>query len=865
MDDTTIKIAIAGFMHDIGKFAELGLQVSEDFLNGNAGLYQPFFEGRHTHRHAVYTAAFIDHIEKLLPPVFNKAQWGLEDSFINLAAGHHLPQTPMQWLIAMADRINSGWDRKGFEEYNKAVAWQDYQKTRLLSLFEGLLKDNCKHACCYPLKPLSPVSIFPGLKKEIELDKAEAAREEYSALFVQFIFDLERLLHKNENVSLWFEHFDSLMMIYTSCIPAARAGKVHPDVSLYDHSKGTSALATALYLYHREMGTLNVDAVRADDEKKFLIITGDFHGIQSFIFSEDGEAGRNRSKLLRGRSFAVSLFSELAADMLLKEIGLACTSVVLNAAGKFTIIAPNTPSAKKAVQSCEEAVNDWLMRISYGGLSMGFASIEASPLDFTSGRFSELWDRLVTIAERKKLSKIPLNKLGVVSTYLDGFRNDLAHPLCPSCGRRPSEPILEGDEITGDRGSICRICRDHIFLGKHLVKESRLAITTTDAEIKGDNKLMEPIFGRYQVSFMGGGLKDMARTGKLLKYYDIATDQDGTVARDVTTKFINGYVPIYTEDDLNDERYLEGAGSEERKLGRLEMEINAPRSFEHIACKAINNDGNGGYRGIQALGILKADVDELGYLMSCGIREDNFTISRLATLSRQLNMFFTLYLPHLLKSDKENGFSDVYTVFAGGDDLFLIGPWNTMIRLAAVLRERFAEYVCNNPGVHFSAGISLHKSHTPIARLAESAEASLEKSKSNKDAKSGRSKDSVTIFSETMFWEEFLKLIEVRGRIEQWKKEGLVNNAMLYRLNEFIQMADRESDIRDAGEATLDDMECLKWRALFSYSTDRNVGKGLKDDLKEDAIREFSCSAQWLEEYGSNLKIALWDVLYNNR
>ncbi|MFY9397348.1 MAG: type III-A CRISPR-associated protein Cas10/Csm1, partial [Desulfomonilia bacterium] len=601
MDDTTLKIAIAGYMHDIGKFAEFGLNVSDEYLNSNAGLYQPFIEGRHTHRHAVYTAAFIDHVEKLLPSVFNKANWGLEDSFINLAAGHHLPQTPMQWLIAMADRINSGWDRVQFEDYNKAIAWKDYQKTRLLALFEGLGTDNHEPGACYPLKPLSPLSIFPGRKDEVEPSKAEDAGREYEALFEQFVFDLEGLKHREEDVSLWFEHFDSLMMIYTSCIPAARAGNVLPDVSLYDHSRVTSALATSLYLYHRDANTLNIEAIRDEKVEKFLLVTGDFHGIQSFIFSAGGEAGKNRSKILRGRSFAVSLFSELAADMLIRRIGLFCTSMVLNAAGKFTIIAPNTQSAKEAVRSCEEEINDWLLDISYGTLSMGFSSVQASPSDFTQGRFPALWDRLGTKAERKKLAKIPLHKMGVISNYLEGFSKDpgkdLAHRLCPFCGMRPSDPELEGDKSAGDRGSICRVCRDHIFLGKNLVRKdrNRIAITTADADIRGDGKLREPIFGRYQVAFLGGALNEIARSGKLLKYYDIGIDRTGSLSRDITLKFINGYVPRYTDKDLEGEKCCRhGSSSEEQGPAPLELELGAPKTFEHLACMALNEDGKGG-------------------------------------------------------------------------------------------------------------------------------------------------------------------------------------------------------------------------------------------------------------------------------
>lgn len=864
MDETVLKIAIAGFMHDIGKFAEKDVwNIPEQFLLDNADLYQPHYKENYTHRHAVYTAAFIDNIEKLLPRKFNKASWGIKDSFINLAAGHHKPETPMQWVIAMADRISSGWDRKEFDKkYNRAVAWKDYRKTRLLPIFESLMRDFNKsddYSYRYPLKEISPKNIFPGPKDEICPKNNQEAIEEYKKLFEEFVYALERLLHKEENLELWFEHFDSLMMIFTSAVPAARAGKVIPDVSLYDHSKITAALAVAIYLYHLHTNSMTVEAIKDYDVKKFLLVSGDFYGIQDFIFSDSGEAGKNRAKILRGRSFAVSLFSELAADMLCREIGIPFSSLLLNAAGKFTIIAPNTEVAKKTVTDVESRVNDWLMKVSYGESAIGMTFLEASSEDFVSGKFFELWDKLNERMERKKFQKIDMDKFGgTVDGYLDSFYNDLTHPLCPFCGKRPSSPEVEGSAFVGEAASACNVCRDHIFLGKNIVKEKKIAITTCDADIKGD-KLLEPIFGNYQVAFVGGGMKEMARSGQLLKYWDISIDPQGTVSKEVTAKFINGYVPVCSEEDLYDDRILEGKKSDEKKEELINL-INekSPKTFGHIASKALNPKKNGGgYCGIEALGILKADVDQLGLLMSCGLKPEQFTISRLATMSRQLNFYFAVYLPHLLKTDER--FMDIYTVFAGGDDLFLIGPWNRIIELVDFLRKSFADYVCHNDEVHFSAGISLHKPHTPLDKLSAIAEAAIEKSKNK-----GRNR--ITLFSETVDWDEFAQLAEIKDTLQLWRDKELVTNSMIYRLNDFIRMSEFEKQLLEGdGDIYLEDMECLKWHALFSYTTERNVGKGLKGEEKDERIRQFSRAAAWLEEYGGKLKIALWNVIYNYR
>jgi len=423
MDDTVYKIAIAGYLHDIGKFAERAKSISgtdnigffpdENFLNNNINLYQPFYNGRNTHSHATYTAAFIDHLEKFLPKKFNKGEWGLGDSFINLAAGHHKPKTPLQWIIAIADRVSSGFDRAEFEnKYNNEIDVKDYKKTRLLTIFEGLSPEGRwkedsleEYNYRYPLKELSPQNIFPLSNDEIKKIDSEEASKEYRKLFYNFINSLENLIHK-DNIPLWFEHFDSLFMIFASHIPAATVGYVVPDVSLYDHSRMTSALASAIYKFHEETNDLTEEKVKNLDITKLLLISGDFYGIQDFIFTEGGSTGKASAKLLRGRSFYVSLLSELAAEMLCKELGLPMTSIILNAAGKFTVLAHNTEKAKKTLKKVEDTINNWLIKNFFGQVSIGFSSLEASCNDFVIGNFTELWKKLTKEVGKKNIKNL---------------------------------------------------------------------------------------------------------------------------------------------------------------------------------------------------------------------------------------------------------------------------------------------------------------------------------------------------------------------------------------------------------------------------------------------------------------------------
>ena len=860
MDDTTLKIAIAAFIHDIGKFADKeALGVTEQYINDNSN-YLPFRNGQHSHHHAVYTAAFIEYLKKDLPYEFNSGGWGEGDAFINLAAGHHNPGTPMQQIVTVADWLTSGMDSDEFDKSEK-ISIQSYKKSRLLPLFEQLQKPGMDDlelfSYVYPLKPLSPVSIFPEEKSKIQKDNAI---KEYRKLFDGFVHDLKMLRHKDKNLALWFDHFESLTMVYTSAIPAARAGSVVPDVSLYDHCRLTSAFATAIYLYHRETECLDAESIKNGDHQKFLMISGNFYGIQDFIFADYGDTRKYRSKLLRGRSFYISLLSELAADLLCKRIGLPSVSVILNAAGKFTILAQNTDKALSAIEKTKQEINKWLMDISFGEVSIGFSHVAAGHKDFSTEKFMDLWEKMGSRMEENKFSKIDLDQHGgAIADYLDQFDN---HPMCPLCGKRPSVPETDYTLPTDQIGPVCRLCRDHVFIGTQLVKKDRIIIASKDAKINGNkNQLTEPIFGQYQLLFSSSDAKDPLGSEQIFKYWDISLYQEDAPPQNVSKKIINSYVPVYDKEDRKNYQILLAAKSKAKQEEMIEeIHPEDPKTFNHIAANALDKNEEGKVSGVEALGALKVDVDYLGMLMGCGLERQRYTISRLAALSRQLNCYFALYLPHLM-TDKS--FKNIYTVFAGGDDLFLIGPWNRIYELSLILNKTFSNYVCRNPEIHFSAGISLYKAHTPLNNIANSAETALEKSKSK-----GRNR--LTMFSHTATWDEVKQLENIRERFETWLQNEWLTKSMLHRLNEFIGMAAMEKQVIEAIERrpiSTDDMNCFKWRALFYYFAARNIGKQIEEkERRREIVDELTaCMIKWLERYEGRLRIPLWNVLYNHR
>lgn len=165
-------------------------------------------------------------------------------------------------------------------------------------------------------------------------------------------------------------------------------------------------------------------------------------------------------------------------------------------------------------------------------------------------------------------------------------------------------------------------------------------------------------------------------------------------------------------------------------------------------------DASGGTQesaGIRRLGVLRADVDNLGAAFRAGFPEKYATLTRTAVLSRQLSLFFKRYINMLCRGEVngvgESGqekFSlfgrekkrerDIHIVYSGGDDIFLLGAWDDVVELAVDLRRAFRRFTSGR--LHFSAGIGFFKDKSPVAEMARKAGEleSLAKSRPEKDA-----------------------------------------------------------------------------------------------------------------------------------
>ncbi len=602
------RVAFAAMVHDLGKFAQrAGIPCSQEQKDAHLQLYCRYHkEGKwFSHQHAAYTALAFNVIEQNAPDLIkgemtpfasrSTESWDITDSLVNAAAMHHTPQTFLQWVIASADRIASGFEREEFDEYNRQGDQKNYLRTRELTLFEQVRLSDSKTArtlaYCYPLKPLSARNIFPVQKAKAEPADDDAAKQEYHALWDAFCDGLKKIPVSHRcNWQLWLDHFDTAWLTYTHAIPSATAFNVRPEVSLYDHSKATAALAVALWRYHHAHQKEDAEAVRklADrsdwDEAKFLLIQGDFFGIQDFIFAEGSQTNRQAAKLLRGRSLHVSLLMETAAVKILEALELPSTSQIINAAGKCLIVAENTEETIARLKKVQSELNQWFIEHTYGIAGIGLAWQSASSNDFLQGKekgkgFSALMKKLFEQLEAAKLQRFDLCHRESPVMPMESF----AEP-CAWHGHLPADnPDREENELASSA-----ISRDQILMGQHLVKSERILLLNDAAGISegGNTVLCElPVFG-YRIAFtrdedITGRFAKLAQDGALCRCWDFSLpeDADSILWNGYARRNINGYVPYFNESDLTQsEKYADI--DEKAELGQI-------KTFSHIACDEL--------------------------------------------------------------------------------------------------------------------------------------------------------------------------------------------------------------------------------------------------------------------------------------
>jgi len=869
------RVAIAAYLHDLGKLAQRAEIGHGGRLDASKAIYCPLYAGRYTHVHAAYTALAWDALEEArdhFPDLRTGDQSPFQslgqneagsfpDSIVNACASHHRPETRLQWIIATADRIASGFERNDFDDYNAADDRPNFKRARLLSLFEQLHRAPATAGDLklrLPLSSFGPQALLPVPAQQAEPATDSDAVAQYRVLWQMLTDGLRRIPrgHRND-LALWLDHFDSLWLTVSHAIPSATAGNVMPDVSLYDHSRTTAALAVALFGWLESLGvsddeqrTLLRDRGDGWDRPAFRLILGDLSGIQEFLLASGGGARKREAKLLRGRSFAVSLLAEAAALRVLEAFDLPPTSLVMAAAGKFLIAAPNLPDAESRLAATRSELDAWFVQNLQGRSGLALASLSASANDFTHGRFGALLGQLYARLDVAKLQRFGLAQEGAVSV-LPGYLERFKDGVCAVDGLLPAEVAADFGE--GGQPKLSRLSHAMIRIGEALARHQRIAITRTPLA----GALGLDFFG-YRLLFTGdeaesGRFTPEIERGNLVRLFDFGGAPDsGEIWTGHALRFVAGHVP----------RDPAGAIIE----------------FDALALEGVDTTRQ---TGLEALAVLKGDVDDLGALFASGLKKPSF--ARWASLSRQLNAYFALRLPWLLRTsalrDADKPLDHVYTVYCGGDDFFLVAPWKQAFDLAGFLRDDFARFV-GNPRIHFSLGIALVKSGIPVRQLAAAAEVALDEAKGY--GSSQPAKDAVCAFGQVVRWSEWDALMGAAGvRTRLLGAEDALLKAapssagaptlpkqFLYALLRYSAMREAEAQTE---QRVAHDYGAALWRSHFAYQCARFAERTVRGNSPEvrsrrDGLRvALAALAIDIDRFGARYRIPLSKLIYERR
>ncbi|GBE00875.1 hypothetical protein BMS3Abin08_00298 [bacterium BMS3Abin08] len=740
---------------------------------------------------------------------------------------------------------------------------------------EALEENSCK----YNLNQFNPKACFP--KPVDNLTAPEIL--EIIKQFENSIPDFSRFKNFDDVLNKWL----NLIEEYMWSVPSDTRYKTGvSDISLYDHLRSSAAIAACLYKRH----IAAIEELKSMSRtEEFILIGGDFSGIQDYIFDITNRGSGGASKRLRARSFFIYLFSEVTIHKILHALDLPIVCNLFSTGGKFLLLAPNIKGADNILQRVKTEIEEEIHKTYFNQFSflMSWMPIEGFREEFKVYSFFKTAEEMFYKLETEKIHKSQ-NVLAVAQEKKwnpEAFKATEMYEAyqgnsdCKICGKGPATYEEKDKDEQGRPVKCCFICyRDKLFIGQQLPKCNYIA------------------FGKGNVT------KEEEDEGKKIVIFH--NEKDGGVE-----KKDHYYVELLEDYRDKEEYYLIydiGNGSEKADLTRsipikkyyanhIPVDDNKKvLSFEEIAMLSRWKKDDKVY-GSDLLGVLKADVDNLGLIFSKGFENpsrveaelpdiDRKTVSRFLTLSRMFELFFTGWIgevmslaykdkvtEELLRIDgieKESfkdylggeqiDFGNIYTVYSGGDDLVLVGPWETMIIFSVYLNQQFRKYTCNNKFITLSAGLTFVKPKHPIASAIKQADELLNKSKK-------RRKNRVTLFGTTVKWEKIPELINFFLFLnEKLNVENpIIKPAFLHRILEYHRMALR---FLDKGN-----IEGLKYISNLSYDIARNIIKREADGRIKDGKEEYITLQKLIGNKPDkksliyNVKIPVYWALYRNR
>lgn len=678
MNDSALEYAFLGLVHDIGEFYRFSDASKVDDEKSNEK----------------HDSVFREQTKEFLKEYLKSDE---------LCA--KLDDKELNDIIRISKCIAAGID------FNDDNAFMNNPKktvsTRLSSIYEQVQFGKEAKKGVFELSPFSK-SAYPIADYQEKSD--EEASKDYQRLWQAFIDDLKKEGNFTGEINkYWFDRFCGLLYEYTTLIPALNVEDEASYVSLFDHLKLTSAIASCIALSDS----------KDLENPKFNMFEFDVSGIQKFIFkvTEGKDTKGGIAKSLRGRSFFISAITNIVTYSYLYEFGLTESNIIFNTGGGGLLLLPDCADYDERIEKVSERVMTALFEVFAADISYVYASVDCDAKELETFKTEK------ALELKEKLENEKSRKLHTLIGEKDFFYKKIKEPyVCAMCGTIP----------VNNEGGRCSICKEIEKLSSFFVTHDKMYLVY-DFENKLNNKLQHAV-----------DINEL----KYLHVYLISEEDYLTV---INTGF--DYIESLNHSRLGNTRWI---------ANLVPQNNHGLLSMEQIAEYCIPEE-----YGDPKLAILKMDVDNLGAIFAFGL--ETRSLSKFLTLSRLTEVFFGHHLVKICKDVSKEINPDIakqshnesmfYINYAGGDDLAIIGPAAGIIKLSLAINDKLNEYTLND-NISISGGINIQSPTYPVRFGIQEAEEYLEQAKENDG------KNSVTLIHTTCKMKEFE---EVLDKVDEYK------------------------------------------------------------------------------------------------
>ena len=196
------------------------------------------------------------------------------------------------------------------------------------------------------------------------------------------------------------------------------------------------------------------------------------------------------------------------------------------------------------------------------------------------------------------------------------------------------------------------------------------------------------------------------------------------------------------------------------------------------------------YAGDTNLGILRMDIDGLGKRFITGFD----SIGQYKAFSKRLVDFFEV---ETRKIQQESAFQPYLNIiYAGGDDLFVVGRWDKVIDFAERIHQE-TENRFGNEGISISGGIAVVHPKFPISKAAELAGDAEDAAKQFRNGE----KNAFCMLGKIVSWnQEFDYVKSFKQQFVTLIKQYDLSKGILHKLMLYSSIADRNKIRRKEGK-----------------------------------------------------------------